>query len=174
MANQKHYLSPIYNVKKIPIENIQANDYNPNVVAHVEFKLLEQSILLDGYTMPIVCYYSSDKDYYEIVDGYHRFLVMKNSKEIYEREEGCLPVSIIDKPLSERVASTIRHNRARGTHNIDSMVVIIQNLVEAGLSDKWIMTNLGMDKDELLRLKQISGLASLFRDKEFSNAWEEI
>lgn len=174
MASQKHYLSPIYNVKKIPIEKIQANDYNPNVVAHVEFKLLEQSILLDGYTMPIVCYYSSEKDYYEIVDGYHRFLVMKNSKEIYEREGGCLPVSIIDKPLSKRVASTIRHNRARGTHNIDSMVVIIQNLVEAGLGDQWIMTNLGMDKDELLRLKQISGLASLFRDKEFSNAWEEI
>lgn len=89
------------------------------------------------------------------------------------REEGCLPVSVIEKPLSDRMASTIRHNRARGSHNIELMVNIVAELVESGMSDKWIMSNIGMDADELLRLKQISGLAALFKDKEFSKSWEE-
>ncbi|EPM7560426.1 chromosome partitioning protein ParB, partial [Enterococcus faecium] len=114
------------------------------------------------------------EDYYEIVDGYHRYLVMKESKEIADREGNHLPVVIIDKPITERIASTIRHNRARGTHSVDHMVEIVQKLVESGLSDQWIMKNLGMDKDELLRLKQISGLASLFAQESFSKSWEEI
>lgn len=164
----------MYNVKKIHFDKIRANDYNPNIVAPAELKLLEQSILNDGYTMPIVCFYIETEGVYEIVDGYHRFLVMKNSEEIAKREEYALPVVTINKPISERVASTIRHNRARGTHSIDRMVEIIQNLIEAGLSDQWIMKNIGMDKDELLRLKQISGLSSLFLEREFSEAWEEI
>lgn len=170
----KKSISPVYNVKKIHIDKIRGNSYNPNIVAPVELKLLEQSILNDGYTMPIVCFYLEKEKIYEIVDGYHRFLVMKHSREIAMREEYQLPVVVIDKPISERIASTIRHNRARGTHSIDSMVEIINNLIEAGLSDQWIMNNLGMDKDELLRLKQISGLASLFSEREFSEAWEEI
>lgn len=174
MDTKNKFISPGYNVKKIPIGKIRSNSYNPNIVAPAELKLLEQSILSDGYTMPIVCFYLETEDIYEIVDGYHRFMVMKCSKEIAEREEHQLPVVIIDKPISERIASTIRHNRARGTHSIDSMVEIVQNLIEAGLSDQWIMKNMGMDKDELLRLKQISGLASLFMEREFSEAWEEI
>lgn len=174
METESKYISPVYNVQKIPIEKIHANDYNPNKVAPVELKLLEQSILADGYTMPIVCYYVKEEGYYEIVDGFHRYLVMKQSNEIAERENHYLPVSIIDKPITERIASTIRHNRARGVHSIDSMVEIVQKLVDSGLSDKWIMKNIGMDKDELLRLKQISGLASLFEESQFSEAWEEI
>ncbi|EPH98233.1 putative immunoglobulin-binding regulator B [Enterococcus faecalis 13-SD-W-01] len=174
METEKKYISPVYNVQKIPIEKIHANDYNPNKVAPVELKLLEQSILADGYTMPIVCYYVKEEGYYEIVDGFHRYLVMKQSNEIAERENHYLPVSIIDKPITERIASTIRHNRARGAHSVDSMVEIVQKLVDSGLSDKWIMKNIGMDKDELLRLKQISGLASLFEESQFSEAWEEI
>lgn len=170
----KEFVSPVYGVKKIHMDKIRANNYNPNVIASAELKLLEQSILNDGYTMPIVCFYLEKEGIYEIVDGYHRFLVMKRSKEIAKREECQLPVVIIDKPISERIASTIRHNRARGTHSIDSMVEIVQNLIEAGLSDQWIMKNVGMDKDELLRLKQISGLASLFLEREFSEAWEEV
>ena len=138
------------------------------------FTILEQSILADGYTMPIVCYYVKEKDYYEIVDGYHRYLVMRQSKEIAEREKNHLPVTVIDKPITERIASTIRYNRARGTHSVDCMVEIVQKLVESGLSDQWIMKNIGMDKDELLRLKQISGLASLFAEESFSTAWEEV
>lgn len=165
-----NYSSPVYNIKRVPIEKIQANSYNPNSVAPPEMKLLYQSIKEDGYTMPIVCYYLEDQDKYEIVDGYHRYTTMVLHKDIYDREEGCLPVSVIDKPISDRMASTIRHNRARGSHSIELMTNIVAELVEAGMSDAWILKNIGMDADELLRLKQISGLAALFKDKEFSKS----
>lgn len=166
------YKSPAYNVLRIPIDKIQANSYNPNHVAPPEMKLLYESIKDDGYTMPIVCYYLADKDKYEIVDGYHRYTTMLKHKDIYEREGGYLPVTVIDKPLDDRIASTIRHNRARGTHDVDLMVNIVKELTESGMSDNWIMKNIGMDADELLRLKQISGIASLFTNKDFSHAWD--
>lgn len=169
----QNYKSPVYDVKAISIEKIQANAYNPNSVAPPEMKLLYKSILEDGYTMPIVCYYLKDIDKYEIVDGFHRYTIMKTHKDIYERENGLLPVVVIDKDLSNRMASTIRHNRARGSHSIELMTNIVADLVESGMSDAWIMKNIGMDAEELLRLKQISGLAALFKDKDFSNAWEQ-
>lgn len=118
--------------------------------------------------MPIVCYYLPEEDVYEIVDGFHRYTVMKTHKDIYEREQGCLPVVTIEKDISNRMASTIRHNRARGSHSIELMSNIVSELVKAGMSDAWILKNIGMDADELLRLKQMSGLAELFRNKEFS------
>ena len=166
------FKSPVYNIKSVPIEKIQANTYNPNHVAPPEMKLLYQSIKEDGYTMPIVCYYLADEDKYEIVDGYHRYTVMLTHKDIYEREGGCLPVSVIDKPLEDRMASTIRHNRARGEHSIELMVNIVSELSKAGMSDAWIIKNIGMDAEELLRLKQLSGLQELFKDKDFSRSWE--
>lgn len=166
------YKSPVYEVKKVPIERIQANAYNPNSVAPPEMKLLYKSILEDGYTMPIVCYYIEDEGKYEIVDGFHRYTIMKLHKDIYDREEGCLPVVTINKDLSNRMASTIRHNRARGSHSIELMTNIVADLVDSGMSDAWILKNIGMDAEELLRLKQISGLASLFKDKEFGKSWE--
>lgn len=159
--------SPVYNVKSIPIDKIQVNAYNPNAVAPPEMKLLYKSILEDGYTMPIVCY-KLENGMYEIVDGFHRYTIMKKHKDIYDRENGCLPVVTIDRPLSNRMASTIRHNRARGSHSIELMTNIVAELVESGMSDAWIMRNIGMDADELLRLKQVSGLAALFKDREFS------
>jgi len=166
------FVSPVYNVIRVPVEKIRANEYNPNKVARPEMELLYQSIKEDGYTMPIVCYYHEEDDMYEIVDGFHRYTIILRHKDIYDREGGCLPVSVIDKPISERMASTIRHNRARGTHNIDLMSNIVAELVEMGKSDHWIAKHLGMDVDEILRLKQITGLAALFADKEFSRAWE--
>lgn len=165
--------SPVYNVKAVPIDKIRANSYNPNAVAPPEMKLLELSIWEDGYTMPIVCYYIPDSDTYEIVDGFHRYTVMLTSKRIRDRENGMMPVVTIDKPLSNRMASTIRHNRARGAHSIELMSNIVAELTKSGMSDAWILKNIGMDADELLRLKQISGLAELFKDKEFSKS-EEI
>ncbi len=165
--------SPVYNVKAVPIEKIQANSYNPNAVAPPEMKLLYQSIKEDGYTMPIVCYYLPDSDKYEIVDGFHRYSVMKKHKDIYTRENGLMPVVVIDKDISNRMASTIRHNRARGSHDIDLMVNIVSELTKSGMSDAWIMKHIGMDADELLRLKQISGLAELFKDKNFSKSWNQ-
>lgn len=122
--------------------------------------------------MPVVCYYLQSEDIYEIVDGYHRYNVLKTSERIRQREKGMLPVVVIDKDISNRMASTIRHNRARGSHSIELMSNIVKDLTEAGMSDAWILRHIGMDKDELLRLKQITGLASLFKDEEFSQAWE--
>lgn len=163
--------SPVYGVKKVAVEKIKANAYNPNAVAPPEMKLLYKSIIEDGYTMPIVCYYLADSDTYEIVDGFHRYRTMIEHKDIYEREGGMMPVVVIDKDISNRMASTIRHNRARGTHDVELMKNIVAELVEAGMSDAWILKNIGMDAEELLRLKQISGLAALFKDKDFSRSW---
>ena len=165
------YISPVYNVIRVPVEKIQANSYNPNAVAPPEMKLLYESIKQDGYTMPIVCYHLPDEDRYEIVDGFHRYRILKEHNDIYDREGGCLPVSVIDTPIENRMASTIRHNRARGSHSIELMTNIVAELVDSGMSDDWIAKNLGMDWDEILRLKQISGLASLFKDKEFGKSW---
>lgn len=172
---EEKYKSPVYNVIAVPLHKVVANNYNPNVVAPPEMRLLELSIWEDGYTMPCVCYYLKDTDQYEIVDGYHRYLVMKTSKRVYEREQGLLPVSVIDKDISQRMASTIRHNRARGAHSVELMCNIVSELTKAGMSDSWIIRNIGMDKDELLRLKQVAGLAELFADREFgkSEDWVE-
>lgn len=164
--------SPVYDVHAIPLEKVRANSYNPNAVAPPEMKLLELSIWEDGFTMPVVCYYIPAEDIYEIVDGYHRFTVMQISERIREREGGLLPVVVIEKDISNRMASTIRHNRARGSHDIELMSKIVADLCEAGMSDAWILRHIGMDKDELLRLKQITGLAALFKNEEFSKAWE--
>lgn len=168
------FKSPAYQIISVPIDKIVPNSYNPNAVAPPEMKLLYDSIKEDGYTMPIVCYYSKSQDVYVIVDGFHRYRVMKEHQDIYEREGGMLPVSVIDKPLSNRMASTIRHNRARGSHDVDLMSNIIKELHEIGRSDAWIAKHLGMSRDEILRLKQITGLAALFRDINFGKAWKPI
>ena len=168
-----NYKSPVYDVKRVHESKIRANAYNPNAVAPPEMKLLELSIWEDGYTMPIVCYYIESEDVYEIVDGYHRYTTLKTSKRIYDREEGCLPIVVINKDISNRMASTIRHNRARGSHSIELMSNIVTDLVESGMGDAWIIKHIGMDKDELLRLKQITGLASLFKDQEFSDGFTD-
>ncbi|GFI65210.1 putative protein YbdM [Lachnospiraceae bacterium] len=163
--------SPVYRIIPVPVEKIRPNTYNPNSVAPPELKLLYDSIREDGYTMPIVCYYDEREDVYVIVDGFHRYRIMLDYPDIYRREEGLLPVSVIDKPLDYRMASTIRHNRARGSHNVDLMSNIIRELHELGRSDAWISKHLGMDKDEILRLKQLTGLTALFRDVQFGKAW---
>ena len=165
------YKSPVYHVIAVPIEKIKPNTYNPNSVAPPEMKLLYDSIKADGYTMPIVCYYNKEEDVYIIVDGFHRYRIMLENSDIYQREKGLLPVSVINKSLDQRMASTIRHNRARGSHSVDLMSNIIKELHELGRSDAWISKHLGMDKDEILRLKQITGLAALFKDVQFGKAW---
>lgn len=165
------FKSPVYNVMAIPYEKIRSNTYNPNAVAPPEMKLLELSIWEDGYTMPIVCYYIPEEDVYEIVDGFHRWSIMRTSQRIRERENGLLPIVVIQKDISNRMASTIRHNRARGTHDVDLMCNIVAELKSAGMSDSWILKQIGMDADELLRLKQLTGLAEVFKDKDFSQSW---
>lgn len=166
------FLSPAYSIRRVPVEKIHANEYNPNAVAPPEMRLLYDSIKEDGYTMPIVCYYRADEDMYEIVDGFHRYRIILEHRDIYDREGGCLPVSVIDKPIDERMASTIRHNRARGAHDVDLMSNIVAELHSIGRSDAWLAKHLGMDMDEILRLKQITGLAAMYQNGEFSRAWE--
>lgn len=166
------YKSPAYNVIAVPIEKIVPNTYNPNAVAPPEMRLLYDSIKNDGYTMPIVCYHDKTEDQYIIVDGFHRYRIMLENQDIYQREKGMLPVSVIEKPLEQRMASTIRHNRARGSHDVDLMGNIVKDLHELGRSDAWISRHLGMERDEILRLKQITGLAALFKDIEFGKAWK--
>lgn len=166
------YRSPVYGVLAVPIEKVKANDYNPNAVAPPEMALLETSIWEDGYTQPVVTYYDKENDLYIVVDGFHRYLTLKKSKRIFDRERGMLPVVVIEKELGDRMASTIRHNRARGTHNIELMSTIVAELVEMGKGDRWICQHIGMSVDELLRLKQITGVAALFANREFSEGWE--
>jgi len=166
-----YFRSPAYNVRPIPLNKIRANEYNPNSVAPPEMELLYDSIREDGYTMPVVVYYHEDDDMYEIVDGFHRYAIMLKYPDIYDREEGCLPCAVIDKPIGNRMASTIRHNRARGSHSVDLMSNIIAELIEIGKNEKWISQHLGMSADEILRLKQVTGLAALFTNKEFSQSW---
>lgn len=164
--------SPVYSVRAVPVSQVHANSYNPNSVAAPEMKLLELSVWEDGYTMPVVCFEQDGQ--YEIVDGFHRYSLMNPesksfSRRIYDREEGLLPVVVIDKPIENRMASTIRHNRARGTHSIELMSNIVAELTASGMSDAWIIKHIGMDADELLRLKQVSGLAALFTNREFTD-----
>ena len=154
-------------------EDVQANEYNPNHVATPEMKLLHESIKLDGYTMPIVTY-DLGGGKREIVDGFHRNRVGREYSDIKKRIHGYLPVSTINKTLDERIGSTVRHNRARGTHGIRPMSEIVLELSKFGWSDLEICEKLGMDLDEVVRLKQITGLKEAFSNYEFSKSWEEF
>ncbi|MFT4008247.1 MAG: ParB/RepB/Spo0J family partition protein [Lacrimispora sp.] len=164
---------PVDLVQWVPAENVYANDYNPNKVAPVEMDLLYTSILLDGFTQPIVSY-KVNNNHHEITDGFHRNRIGKEHLDILKRVHGYLPLTTIDKPLDERIGSTIRHNRARGTHQIRPMSEIITSLSEMGWNDKKIAENLGMELDEIIRLKQITGLKQAFQNHEFSKSWTEF
>lgn len=153
---------------------VGANDYNPNSVAPPEMKLLAHSIGEDGYTQPIVSWKRED-DVHEVVDGFHRHRVGKEVAEITERVHGYLPLVVINNnrlDKNDRMASTIRHNRARGEHRVESMAEIVVELKRRFWDNQKIAKELGMDADEVLRLQQVTGLASLFQDSEFSQAWE--
>lgn len=164
---------PVDFVKWVKSENIQANDYNPNSVAPPEMELLKLSILSDGYTQPVVSW--PRDEHWEVVDGFHRNRVCKEFPDVNKRVSGYLPLVEI-KPdregRNDRIASTIRHNRARGKHSVTAMSDIVVELRRRNWSYEKICKELGMDRDEALRLVQITGLAEMFSDKEFSEAWE--
>jgi ParB-like chromosome segregation protein Spo0J len=165
---------PVDCVLWVKNDTVQANDYNPNSVAPPEMELLRLSISSDGYTQPIVSMDNFDGTR-EVIDGFHRNRVGKECNEIQQRVHGYLPVVTINQDrtkINDRVASTIRHNRARGKHKIDAMSDIVIDLKKRNWSDEKIAKNLGMDADEVLRLCQIGGLSELFSDKEYSQAWE--
>jgi ParB-like chromosome segregation protein Spo0J len=164
---------PVDCVLWVEADTVFGNDYNPNVVAPPEMKLLKRSILEDGYTQPIVTWKINGQR--EVVDGFHRNRVGKEDKEVKKRLRGYLPVTTVNEwrtDRGDRIAATIRHNRARGKHVVEGMSEIVIELSRRKWSDKRIARELGMEPDEVLRLKQISGLAEMFADSEFSEAWE--
>jgi len=164
---------PVDCIQWIPTSNVIANDYNPNSVAPPEMKLLERSIEADGYTQPIVSWLRDST--FEVVDGFHRHRVGKESPVINSRIHGYLPLVTINsdrEDKGDRMAATIRHNRARGEHRVESMAEIVVELKRRFWSDEKIAKELGMEPDEVLRLTQVTGLSGLFADREFSEAWE--
>jgi ParB-like chromosome segregation protein Spo0J len=163
---------PVNRVKWVDINKVQANDYNPNSVAKTEMKLLYTSIAHDGYTQPVVTVYDKKKDKYVIIDGFHRYFTCKSYKDILERNHGKLPVVVIEKDINDRMASTIRHNRARGKHSISGMSNIVFEMLDNGWQDAEILEELGMESEELIRLKHITGFSKLFADTDYKKSWE--
>ena len=161
------FRSPVYNIVAVPIEKIEANDYNPNHVAKREMELLYQSIKCDGYTMPIVCFYDALRDKYIIVDGFHRYTIMMRYRDIHLREGGMLPVSVIEKDISDRMASTIRHNRARGKHEVELQASLV-GMLKQGWDELKIMKELGMTLEEVQRLIGLKGIASEIKGVPYS------
>ena len=167
-----HRESPIDFVRWVPIEKVEPNDYNPNSVAVKEMGLLYHSIKMDGYTQPVVTIYDAERDKYIIVDGFHRYYVGKVKEDIRERTKGNLPIVVIDKSMNERMAATIRHNRARGEHSVTGMGKLVFNMLDNGWDDAAICNEIGLEPEELLKLKHITGFSALFKDAEYSKAWE--
>lgn len=163
---------PVDLVRWVPIERVQANDYNPNSVARTEMKLLYTSIKKDGYTQPIVTIYDPEIEKYVIVDGFHRYFVCKTNKDIYDRNHGMVPIVVIEKDINDRMASTVRHNRARGKHSIQGMSSMAFKMLDNGWRDEDICNELGMEPEELVKLKHITGFSKLFKDVEYKEAWE--
>lgn len=162
-----NFVSPVYNIIAVSIDKIEANDYNPNHVAKREMELLYKSIKEDGYTMPIVCFYDNERDKYIIVDGYHRYTIPFLYKDIYDRENGMLPVSVINKNINDRMASTVRHNRARGKHEVELQASLVA-MLKYGWSEDKIISELGMTIDEVQRLIGLKGIATEIEGIPFS------
>lgn len=160
---------PVMQVKMVPANKVVANDYNPNHVASPEMILLIKSMEADGVTQPLVTFYDAEADQYIVVDGFHRYTALTVHFHCPE-----VPVVVIDKNLQDRMASTIRHNRARGKHQVDLMAVLVTKLLRLGWDDIEIAVHLGMEAEEVLRLKQQTGFADLFRQHPFSRSWEEV
>lgn len=162
---------PVDLIHWVDIDKVTANDYNPNSVAKVEMKLLYTSIKHDGYTQPVVTVYDKENDRYVIIDGFHRYLTCKTNKDILERNKGKLPIVVLEKDINDRMASTVRHNRARGKHSVKGMSSMVFSMLENGWKDNEICNELGMEADELLRLKHITGFSKLFEDVDYQQAW---
>jgi len=163
---------PVNRIRWVNIDNVSPNDYNPNSVAKKEMQLLYTSILHDGYTQPVVTIFDEEKKKYVIIDGFHRYFTCKSNKDILERNKGRLPIVVLEKNINDRMASTVRHNRARGMHSVTGMSSMVFNMLENGWSDSDICNELGMSVEELIKLKHITGFSKLFKDKEYSKSWE--
>ncbi len=157
---------PVGVVQWIHIDRVQANDYNPNSVANQEMKLLHTSISEDGYTQPVVSIQDDEK--YVIVDGFHRYTVMRKYADVRDTTGGYLPLVVIDKPIADRIASTVRHNRARGKHSVNGMSSLVFQMLMAGETDETICNKIGLEPEELARLKHVTGYSKLYANVEYS------
>ena len=162
---------PVDFVRWIPLDQVEPNDYNPNQVARIELGLLLKSIQHDGYTQPAVVIHDPARDKYIIIDGFHRYFVMKSNQELRDQCHGHLPCVVLDKSISERMASTVRHNRARGKHTVTGLSNLVFKMLDSGMSDADVCNTLAMEPEELLRLKHITGFSKLFADVEYNKAW---
>ena len=162
---------PVNRIKWVPIDEVTPNDYNPNSVAKKEMGLLYTSIKHDGYTQPIVTIRDEEMKMYVIVDGFHRYYTAKTNPDILDRNKGYVPIVVIEKDINDRMASTVRHNRARGMHSITGMSSMVFSMLENGWSDTDICNELGMGVEELIKLKHITGFSKLFKDAEYNKAW---
>ena len=163
---------PVDRVRWVPAELVEPNDYNPNAVARKEMGLLYVSIRQDGYTQPIVTIWDPDKGKYVIIDGFHRYFVGETKEDIRQLLQGYLPIVVIDKPINDRMASTVRHNRARGEHSVGGMGKLVFEMLNNGWDDAEICNQVGLEAEELLKLKHITGFSALFKNAEYSKAWE--
>ena len=161
---------PALNIQLVPVDQVKANDYNPNKVAPPEMELLALSIKKDGLTMPVVAARSGND--FVVVDGFHRRTQVANNKAINQSLNGYLPISLLNKSIEDRITSTVRHNMARGSHQVELSAKLVTLLKKHNWTNERIGKELGMDPDEVLRLKQITGLAEAFSDHEFSKAWD--
>jgi len=165
------FAQPIDLVRWVPLELVEPNDYNPNSVARVEMRLLHTSITHDGYTQPVVTIWDPERRKYVIIDGFHRYYTMKANTDVYDACGGLLPIVVLDKPINDRMASTVRHNRARGKHSVHGMSSMVFQLLENGWADDEICNELGMSPEELLRLKHVTGFSKLFADTAYRQSW---
>ncbi len=156
----------------VPVDDVRGNDYNPNKVAPPEMQLLRLSLLKDGFTMPVVV--AGDRKGYVVVDGFHRRQLAKTDAQIRKSLGGYLPVVRLDKSIEDRITSTVRHNMARGSHQVELTARLVTLLRRHNWTNERIGKELGMDPDEVLRLKQMQGLAEVFADREFSRAWDVL
>lgn len=169
-SDKKH--NPVDNVIWVNYNMVEANDYNPNAVAKREMKLLHTSIKHDGYTQPIVTIWDPEKQKYVIVDGFHRYASMVYNQDLKDLNNCEVPIVVLDKDINDRMASTIRHNRARGKHSVEGMSNIVLKMLKNGWDDAEICNELGLEAEELVRLKYVTGFAKLYEGKKFNQAWE--
>lgn len=163
---------PVDIVRWVDLDMVSPNDYNPNHVARAEMLLLLRSIMHDGFTQPVVTIWNAERQRYEIVDGFHRYWTMRSNEDLRTRCKGRLPVVVIEKDMNDRMASTVRHNRARGKHSVTGMASMVFSMLDNGMADAAICNELGMEAEELVRLKHITGFSKLFKDTEYNRAWE--
>lgn len=163
--------NPVSKVLFVPVEMVEFNDHNPNSVAANEMKLLYTSINHDGYTMPVVTIWDEENQKFTIVDGAHRTMTLRRNKDLYDLNEGLLPIVVIEKDINNRMSSTIRHNRARGKHSVDGNANVVFEMLGNGWDDTRICNELGMEIEELVRLKHVTGFSKLFKDVEYGKSW---